>query len=213
MEKVFLVSGDNKPQGVLAGQDYLKNGLVPGSAIVEKVLGPRQYLVSLTNGTKLTAFGPEALSKGSKVQVDVFSEQKLSNTSEQEAIFSPLKGERWSARMPLLLGGKAQEARLELYVEKVKQGFLAKKDPVVYLIFSVKTDVYGQIQWSVYLKRNQVLVQVYAEKGSIGKKDIRQMILEFEDSLKKKGFSLMAPTVILKRPFKAPAGFQLNVRG
>ncbi len=47
----------------------------------------------------------------------------------------------------------------------------------------------------------------------MGQSEICQIIREFEDSLKKKGFSLLAPTVILKRPFKVSAGLQLNVQG
>jgi hypothetical protein len=111
------------------------------------------------------------------------------------------------------MGNKTPEAKIELYVERGKEGFLSKRDAIVYLVFEVKTSTYGQIQWSVYLKGNQILVQVYAEKDGIGEKNINQMIRDFEVSLKKKGFSLLAPTVILKKPFKVPVGFRLNIQG
>jgi len=213
MEKVFLISGENLSKGSLAGKAYSNESFVEGEATVEKVLGPQRYLVVLMDGTKLTAMGPESINKGALVQITALSTFALRKEREIDSRLSTKNGGRWSSLIPVKLGDKTALAKLEFYVEREKTGFFLKKDAIVYLVFSVKTETYGQIQWSVYLKGNQVLIQIYAEKDSIGKKEIHQMIQDFEVSLKKKGFSLLAPTVILKRPFKVPAGFQLNIRG
>jgi hypothetical protein len=213
MEKVFLISGENLPKGSAESKEYPRTPFVAGEAIIEKVLGSNRYLVSLADGTKLTAIGPVSINKGTKVQVSALSTGAFQKETAPNLTLSIKNGDRWSALIPLKLGNRTSEAKLELYVEREKAGFLPKKDAIVYLAFSVKTETYGQIQWVVYLKVNQVLIQVYAEKGGVGKKDISLMIKDFEGSLKKKGFSLLAPTVILKKPFKVPTGFQLNVRG
>ena|ERR1700677_3252418 len=214
MEKVFHVIGENISNVSLAGKEYSGLALAKGDAIVEKVLGPKRYLVTLGDGTKLTAIGSESINKGSKVRVSslstfVFRQKDL----EDNLKISVKNGDRLSVLIPFKLGNKTSEVKVELYVERGKAGFFSKKDSTVYLVFFVKTQAYGQIQWSVYLKGNQVLVQIYAEKNGEGKKTINQMIRDFEVSLKKKGFSLLAPTVILKKPFKVPTGFQLNIRG
>jgi len=213
MEKVFLISGENLPKGFSESKEYSKTPFVAGEAIIEKVLGSNRYLVTLADGTKLTAIGPISINKGTRVQVSALSTDAIQKETAPNLILSIKNGDRWSAFIPMKLGNRTSEAKLELYVERKKAGFLPKKDVIVYLVFSVKTETYGQIQWVVYLKGNQVLIQVYAEKDGMGKKDIALMIKDFEGSLKKKGFSLMAPTVILKKPFKVPTGFQLNVRG
>jgi hypothetical protein len=213
MEKVFLVSGENFPNGLLLGKEYSKQLFLEGEAIIEKVLGSGRYLVTLADGKKLIAIGPESINKGMKVQISALSTENLKAETGPDLNVSVKNGDRWSALIPVKLGNKTSEAKLELYVERKKDGVFPKKDPIVYLVFSVKTETYGQIQWIVYLKGNQVLIQVYAEKDGVGKKDISQMIKDFEVLLKKKGFSLLAPTVILKKPFKVPTGFQLNIRG
>jgi hypothetical protein len=137
----------------------------------------------------------------------------LAKEADANLSFSIPSGDRLSALIPMKLGDKISEGKLEFYVERDKTGVLRKKSAIVYLVFSVKTATYGQVQWSVYLNGIHVLIQVFVEKGAEGKADIHQMIGDFEASLKKKGFSLLAPTVILKKPFKVPAGFQLNIRG
>jgi hypothetical protein len=212
MEKVFYVFGENAPKVSWMGKEYSKEFLVNSEAIVEKVLGHKLYLVSLQDGTKLTAKGSASISKGMKVQVSslpVF-EQKDSGDGLN---FARKNGDRLSVLFPFKMGNKTPEAKIELYVEREKEGVLSKRDTIVYLVFAVKTSTYGQIQWSVYLKGTQILVQVYAENNGSGEKNINQMIRDFEGSLKKKGFSLLAPTVILKKPFKVPFGFRLNIQG
>ena len=210
MEKVFLISPENF---LKLGNGRVEKTFVEGDAIVEKVLGSKRYSVVLEDGTKLTAVGPDSIREGAKVRVAAFDSSSVLKSAEDNLKVSVKNGARLAALIPLKLGGKTEVAKIELYVEKEKTGFLAKKDSIVYLVFSIKTETYGEIQWSVYLKGNQILVQVYAEKNGTGKKNLDQMILDFEVSLKKKGFSLLAPTVILKKPFKVPTGFQLNVRG
>ncbi len=212
MQKVFHVLGESIQNGFLSGKEYSKLPM-NSDAIIEKVLGPKRYLVTLMDGTKLTAIGSESINKGTKVRVTslptVFQQKGL----EDNLKLSIKNGDRLSAVIPFKLGNKTPEAKIELYVEREKAGFLSKRDSIVYLVFVVKTETYGQIQWSVYLKGSQILVQIYAEKDGVGKKGINQMIRDFEISLKKRGFSLLAPTVILKKPFKVPIGFQLNIRG
>jgi hypothetical protein len=214
MEKVFHVLGENMSNVSLTGKEYSKLSLVKGDAIVEKVLGPKRYVVILEDGTKLTVIGSESINKGAKVRVSSLSAFAFQQKDlEGNLKISVKSGDRLSVLIPFKLGNKTSEAKVELYVEREKAGFFSKKDPTVYLVFFVKTQAYGQIQWSVYLKGNQVLVQIYAEKDGEGKRTINQMIQDFEVSLRKKGFSLLAPTVILKKPFKVPTGFQLNIRG
>jgi hypothetical protein len=213
MEKVFLVLGENLPKETLAGKEYSKISFGLGDAFVEKVLGPKRYLVSLVDGTKLTAIGPAFINKGTKVQISPLSVSVFQKNAEANSRLSPHSGHQYSAFIPLKLRNKTSEAKLELYIEKGKDGFLSKNNPIVYLVFSVKTESYGQVQWSLYLKGKQILIQIYTEKDGAGKNDIHQMIQDFEGSLRKKGFSLLTPTVILKKPFKLPSGFQLNIRG
>ena len=212
MEKVFYVFGENEPKVSWVSKEYSKEFLVNREAIVEKILGPELYLVSLRDGTKLTANGSASISKGMKVQVSSLPafEQK---DSGNEVNLARKNGNRLSVLFPFKMGDKTPEAKIELCVECGKEEFLSKRDAIVYLVFVVKTSTYGQIQWSIYLKRSQILVQVYAEKDGSGEKNINQMIRDFEVSLKKKGFSLLAPTVILKKPFKVPVGFRLNIQG
>ncbi|HTA77662.1 MAG TPA: hypothetical protein VK791_10925 [bacterium] len=208
MEKVFLVSPES-----FFKRGQVEKPFLEGDAIVEKVLGPKRYSVVLDDGTKLIAVGPNSIRAGAKVKVAALDSSSVRKSAEDNLKISVGNGDRLAALIPVKLGGKTEVAKIELYVEKEKTGFLPKKDAIVYLVFSIKTDTYGEIQWSVYLKGNQILVQVYAEKDGLGQKKIDQMIGDFELSLKKKGFSLLAPTVILKKPFKVPAGFQLNIRG
>jgi translation initiation factor IF-1 len=213
MEKVFLVSPESFSKGGLLGGSQAGKPVLESEAFVEKVLGPNRYSVVLADGTKLTAVGPDSIRKGAKVRVAAFDSSSVRKSAEDNLRISIKNGDRLTALMPIKLVSGTEVAKIELYVEKEKAAFLSKKDAIVYLVFSVKTDTYGEIQWSVYLKGRQILVQVYAEKDDEGKTNLDQMIKEFEVSLKKKGFSLLAPTVILKKPFKVPAGFQLNVRG
>jgi translation initiation factor IF-1 len=213
MEKVFLVSGENFPKGVPAGKVLSNNLLTESNAVVEKVLGRERYLVSLADGTKLTAVGPGYINRGSKVRIASLPEVTFQKVAEVDLKPAEQMGGQWSALIPIKLGDKTPGAHLEVYVGKEINSFFSKRDSVVYLVFSVKTETYGVIQWSVYLKGKHILAQIYAEKADAGKKDISEIIQDFELSLKKKGFSLLAPTVILKKPFKVPNGFQLNVRG
>jgi hypothetical protein len=213
MQKVFHVLGESIHNVFLPGKEYSKLPLTNSDAIVEKVLGPKRYLVTLVDGTKLTAIGSESIDKGTRVRVSSLPTAFQQKGLEGNLSLSIKNGDRLSAVIPFKLGNKTPEAKIELYVEREKTGFLSKKDSVVYLVFIIKTEAYGQIQWSVYLKGSRILVQIYAEKDGAGKKGISQMIRDFEISIKKKGFSLLAPTVILKKPFKVPIGFQLNIRG
>jgi hypothetical protein len=212
MEKVFHFLNSNLSNFDLKVKENPKELLVNSKAIVEKVLGPKVYLVSLEDGTKLTARGSASITKGTKVFVSSLPVSNQ-NESEHSLRLAGEFGDRFSALIPFKVGNKTTEAKIDLCVEREKSGFLSKKDVIVYLIFTVKTTIYGQVQWSVYLRRSQMLIQVYAEKDGDEKRTINQMVLDFEGSLKKKGFSLLAPTVILKKPFKVPNGFRLNIQG
>lgn len=187
MQKVFHVLGESSQNGFLPGKEYSKLPM-NSDAVVEKILGPKRYLVTLVDGTKLTAIGSESINKGTKVRVTslptVFQQKGL----EENLKLSIQNGDRLSAVIPFKLGNKTPEAKIELYVEREKPGFLSKKDSIVYLVFIVKTETYGHIQWSVYLKGSQILVQIYAEKDGVEKKSIKQMIRDFEISIKKEVF-------------------------
>jgi hypothetical protein len=212
MEKFFHFVDLNLSNFTLKVKEYPEELLVNRNAVVEKVLGSKLYLVSLADGTKLTARGSSSITKGMKVLV---SSLPVSNQtgSEHRLRLEIKNGDRFTALIPFKVGNKTPEAKIDFYVECEKAGFLSKKDMIVYLIFTVKTTTYGQIQWSVYLRRKQILIQVYAEKDGNEKTTIIQMIQNFEISVKKKGFSLLAPTVVLKKPFKVPDGFRLNIQG
>jgi hypothetical protein len=125
--------------------------LANNEAVVEKVLGPKLFLVSLEDGTKLTARGSSTIIRGMKVQV--LSLLSLGQKESEDRLnLDGKNGNRLSFLIPFKLGNKTPEAKIDLYVDREKTGSLYKKDKIVYLIFQVKTAIYGQIQWVVYLK-------------------------------------------------------------
>lgn len=210
MEKVFLMQEQSAVKGVTRQTSVQSSGQ---GVVVEKVIEPGKYVVLLSNGKRLTVLGPETLQKGTRVQIAPLADREVAPIREEVSGGPSPKGESWSMKFPFQLESGTSEVKLELYVEGDKSNLFDKKDPAVHLVFSIKTASLGQVQWSVYLRRNQVLAKVYFEKGDQDSQEIGRVIKEFEGSLKKKGFSLLAPTVILKRPFKASARLQLNIQG
>lgn len=85
--------------------------------------------------------------------------------------------------------------------------------PAVYLILECVTEFQTQTQWNIYLKGRTIAIQVYPGEGIDVETAIGPLLNEVEENLKKKGFLITGPTVILKKKFKVPRGFHLNVKG
>ena len=215
MEQVFPIDATQ----VSSGPNISRMGVfspLTKEGVIEKVLRPGLFLVSIGDGVKLKVSGPSSLREGNRVQVlvpiQVPKRPRTESLSNLKSSFES-EGIYWNIFMPLGFGGKAAEAKLEVFVEKQSKKSLEKKSPAVYLIFTVKTEKQGEIQWSVYLKQRQVSLQVYAGMRNNFDDGLKFLIQMIEKSIKLRGFVLMTPTLVLKRPFKVPAGFRLNVSG
>ena len=189
--------------------------VLPGTGFqfgrIEKVLEPGRFVVVLTDGARVTATGSPALE--ARTRVRVFPPAGISRgVGEMEAPI-PLaeSGSQWAVLIPLGFGGKRSAARLQVFVEKKKPG--NKGSLAVYLVFGVRTEKQGELQWSVYLKGRQVALQVFAPGPEEGMANFKDLVAGVEKNLENRGFKLMAPTVFLRKPFRVPEGFRLNLRG
>lgn len=186
------------------------------TGVVRQVLEPGHFIISLADGTKIEVRGLASLKVGREVQVFIpsgHSKRIQENTNVDVKSFSSDEGVQWSAFIPLGFGGGAASAKLEVFVEKKSKKFLEKNTSAAYFIFTVETEKQGLIQWSIYLWKKQVSIHVYAQSKGGQEINLRNLVQEIERSLKGRGFVIVAPTVLLKKPFKVPAGFRLNVRG
>ena len=217
MEKVFPVEGkilEPMKRGLPSGyflSSSKKNGWV------ESILSPGRYIVSMEGGIKITVSGPEILKVGDQVQVLTNQASSVvkageTNNTVNPSLFSE-NGVLWSIMMPLAFGGKGALARLEAFVEKRSKNLKDKTEQASYFVFTLSTEKQGEIQWSIYLKGKQIALHVYVKSLNELKGGLKEMVREVETSLRRQGYVLMAPTVFLNRPFKAPPGFRLNVRG
>jgi len=218
MERVFPLGwGEASPprgSGVLNRFAALAGSAKVG--VVEKVVGPGTYVIRMDDGGLVEARGPRTLKLGSPVSVTAPAESAKVLGSTADAAVSnreAAEGLQWFALIPLAFGGKKAAARLDVYVEKEKEGTRTKVDPAIYFVFTIQTEECGEIQWSIHLKGRQVTLHVFARPGDGKKGFLNQMILEIEAALNKRGFVLTAPALLLNRPFKVPTGFRLNVRG
>jgi hypothetical protein len=187
-----------------------------GEGRVESVLGSGLFVVVLESGQKIQVRGEKALKVGSQVQVLLPNGEKIADKSsalkELSSSSNSESGFQWSAFIPLGFGGKNAVARLEVFVEERTKGAWEKTTPATYFVLTVQTEKYGEIQWSIYIKGRQVAVQVYAKDEEV-RKGLSELIEEIEGALKGRGFGMVAPTAILGRPFRVPAGFRLNLKG
>lgn len=211
MEKVFSVpmTGPGRPV-TLPGTAGAGSGFQVGQ--IEKVLEPGRFIVVLKDGARVTAMGSPAIE--ANTQVRVFPPTGvLQGKGEKEAPLSlPLEsGSQWTAFIPLGFGGKRSAARLQVFVEKKRPG--EKGALAVYLIFWVRTEKQGELQWSVYIKGRQVALQVFASGPEGGKGNFKDLVMGVEKNLENRGFKFLAPTVFLRKPFRVPEGFRLNLRG
>jgi len=218
MEKVFPVElGVSSP----SVKNDLGNGFRSASTLgegrIQSVLGSGIFVASLGNGEKIEVRGSPALKIGDRVQVSLPASGKSKDlgmvSTEVFSSFVSESGFQWSALIPLAFGGKNAATRLEVFVEELKKGAWEKATPATYFVMTVQTEKLGEIQWSIYIKGHQVAIQVYAKMKEGKSGELGKLIVEIEETLQKKGFKLIAPAVVLNRPFKIPAGFRVNLRG
>jgi hypothetical protein len=215
MEKVFPIDG-SIIKLVREGVPSARTRISPTRyGVIEKILIPGCYIVSIEPDVKITVNGSETMKVGDRVQVSmsqVKPEKKIANANISEPLIISEKGFQWSAFIPLAFGGQGSLARIEAFFEK-RKGAREKETPVAFFIFTVSTEKLGEIQWSVYLRGRQVTLQVYMAVLNELKGGYQDMVREVEENLKRHGFVFAAPTVFLNKPFKIPQGFGLNVRG
>jgi hypothetical protein len=216
MEKVFSVDGLIL-MPLKGGEPLGENHPVPsGTGVIEEIINPGRYIVSLESGEKVMVNGPARLKVGDGVKVlisQISPEKKMTSASTANPLIDSEKGFQWSAFIPLAFGGQGSLARIEAFVEKRNKNTREKETPAAFFIFTLRTGKKGEIQWSVYLRGRQVALQVYIAVLNELKRGYQDMVREVEANLKQHGFVLAVPTVFLNRPFKVPPGFRLNVRG
>ncbi len=214
MERVFSleVLGGSHKSFKLDGQ-FLSAG--PKAGFVYKIVGVGKYVVTMADGRRINAEGSKGLKLGSKVQVlslvRGFNEKK--DPLEIQRSLPKESGLQLKAFLPLGFGGEGASASLRIYVEKKCEGFLVKKPSAIYFILNIETDEQGKLQWSIYLKERQVAIQVFSDLGSGGMDKLKILVANVEKTLKNQGFHFLAPTVYLKRFFRVPEGFHLNIKG
>jgi len=181
---------------------------------IEKIIEPGRFVVVLESGVRVTADGSKALKMGNRVRVFPSRETLSDLKAQKEQPADSYRGSAtyWGAFLPLGFGGKKASTRLQIFVEEKQEGLWDKRSRAVYFIVWTQTEKLGGLQWSIYLRSYQVSLQVFAEQG-VNKDELRDLVASVEKTLKSRGFSLLAPTVFLEHPFKAPEGFRLNVRG
>jgi hypothetical protein len=210
MEKVFHVGGTGFRQGFT--QAGLHSNSRSRMAVVERVLEPGRFMVSLENGEKLEVRGGNSLKPGHKVQV-LFEEGKPS-VGETRSGVSGIPKEtitQWTAWIPLAFGGKGSQAKLDVFSERKPGRGPSQRAFVAYFVFTVETEKNGRVQWNVHLKGRQISLQVFAPDSDV--EGLRALIGEVERALEGKGFYLTGKAVLLDKPFRVPDGFRLNVTG
>ena len=215
MEQVFSVemAGSFSPSALNAGRSS------PASqpykvGTVEKNLGNGKFVVLMEDGQKIEVRGSAVVKAGQKVQV--FSPKASSKGLLPANSLAPDlrggEGTQLSVFFPLGFGGNKARARLEIFVEKQPVDKWGRGSPAIYFVFTVLTEEVGETQWSIYLRGRQLNLQVYAP-DSAGKERLGDLVIQVEKSLKSRGYVLTTPTVHLKKAFKVPAGFRLNLKG
>lgn len=218
MEKVFPVEivASFPRRDLRVGKSSFNSPQVAKEGLIERVLEPGYFVVVMGDGSKIAVRGSDSLRPGN--QVRVLPSPLKSDEPEIPVRIRPqgeggTGGFQSTVFMPLAFGGDKASARLEIFVERQVRRPLEKTASAVYFVFTVQTEGQGELQWSIYLKGKQVTLQVHAQPEELKKERLKNLVREVEKSLKTKGYSMMGPTVFLNRPFKAPEGFRLNVRG
>ena len=214
MQEVFSVEVVGRNKGPLAiGAQRLIPGSRPG--IVEKMVGPGKYLVTLRDGKQITVYGPKGIKIGNNVQVLTRFEAENIKKSVRETQGADFKepGLQLEAFFPLGFGGKKAKAFLKVYIEKKNEEFWDQRPLAVYFVFNIETDKQGKLQWSIYLKERQIAIQVFSDFDSAEKDELKSVVTNVEKNLRSRGFRLLAPTVYLKSLFRVPEGFRLNIKG
>jgi len=184
--------------------------------VVEKAVGPGNFLVVLEDGSRIEVRGSSELKPGSRVRLSPPPGRLTGGDSAPGVEVPPgetAEGLQWLILIPLAFGGENASGRLEVFVERQKEGLGSKPEVATYFVFTVQTDANGEVQWSIYLKGRQIALQVFSQGPKGDKESLKRLLESVEEALKKGGFVIMAPGVLLSRPFKVPAGFRLNVQG
>ncbi len=210
MERIFPVQMNAlpKPPAGLAA-DWSPSGFKLGR--IDAILEPGKFVVELENGVRVTASGSRALKLDSRVRVFPPAATLTGGAEKEQPLPLREKNFSWKALFPLGFGGRKASARLHVFLEERPESLWDKSPRAVYFVIWTRTEKLGEIQWSIYLKGRQASIQVFAETG--GKDVLKELVSGVERNLKGLGFVLAAPTLYLSRPFKAPEGFRLNVRG
>jgi hypothetical protein len=183
---------------------------------IDSVLEPGRFIVKSLTGETFEAKGRVSLTAGTKVSflLPFDHSVKYESSIERKTVETLSDGGAfWKVFIPLGFGGEVAKAKLEVFVGAKDQKSLGKNSPAIYFVFTVMTNVLGEIQWSVYLKEHQLSLQVYSAGGKKMADQLKTLIQAVEKSLKSKGFYILAPTIVLSKSFKVPAGFRLNVSG
>jgi hypothetical protein len=214
MEKVFPVEalGVIKKNFGMGGA-FLSPESKPG--VVEKIVGPGRYIVTLADGSQISAQGSRGLRLGNKVlvlpRIELLNEKKDAMETRESSLKE--SGLQLEAFFPLGFGGKKAKAFLRVYIEEKSEDFWEKRPSAVYFVFNIETEKRGKLQWSIYLKGRQISIQVFSDLERVEKEELRILVTSVEKNLQSRGFRLLVPTVYLKSFFRVPEGFRLNIKG
>jgi hypothetical protein len=116
--------------------------------------------------------------------------------------------------LPLDFGGKNAHIKIEVYGSQRHSNWA---DPIIqekafYLVITTKTEYQGTIQWSIYLKGNDLALQVYSNQAKMSDQ-VQQVVQTAEIALRQQGYRILYPTVFLKYPFQVPKKFIVELRG
>lgn len=180
------------------------------TGLIGAVLASGTYLTVLRDGTKVKVKGPLGLEVGNPVRVFLSPADSTAGVKgsiprtlllESEAILA------LTALLPLAFGGNGAKAKIEVYTPKEKVNTNKKK--VIYFIIALTTERLGDLQWSIHLWGRNAEIQLFCG-GKKNENDIRNLLLEVENSVRKAGFLLTGSVQRLDGPFQVPQGFRLD---
>jgi hypothetical protein len=181
------------------------------TALIDKVFSNGIYSALLRNGNRVKVKGPIGLDIGTPVRVFQSTDVAL-NISSRDAIVNILELENeavlaLTAVLPLAFGGKGAKVKMEIYTPKQRAEISKKK--LIYLILTLTTEGFGDLQWSVHLWGRNAQVQLYG--GFQNKEDeVKKLIHDVENSFLKAGFILTGSVCRIREPFLVPQGFRLE---
>ena len=218
MEQVFPVNIETlmvRKDAFLPGNSFTQAHFRLG--VVERILGPGRFIVAVDGNLKVEVQGSAFLKVGSPVKMLLkkFPDHVADRVLKRPSLEMPIENRpQWTVSMSLGFGGKNAASRLEVYTDRKNIPLFGKDDSAIYFVFSTGTEMQGEIQWCVHLMGKYVSIRVYKNDGM--KKmpiDFETILRNLEDSLRKKGFFVSTPTVILKRPMGMVGAFQYALRG